>query len=181
MKTEYFYRWVKASEFKFQENTLYFAENRQPGTENYKISVEYVHRMSTNGKEFLKNGKELFWKHLNDWDDLYIMKEYVSQFKPTSSSTEPSTVDLELVKDDFRMIISHALLGYEDNVTKEDWELVFTECAKYHTSQKISQEGLKELVEWVRNESKTRQTAIDLFSSGEIITKATELLNKQLK
>lgn len=47
--------------------------------------------------------------------------------------------------------------------------------------QTTSQEGLRELVEWVRNESKTRQTAIDLFSSGEIITKATELLNKQLK
>lgn len=39
----------------------------------------------------------------------------------------------EEIKDNFRMIISHALLGYEDNVSKEDWNLVFDECTKFVT------------------------------------------------
>lgn len=86
MNNSNIYRWVKASEFKFQENTLYFAENREPGLEYYKIAVEYVHRMSTNGKEYLKNGKELFWKHLNDWKNLYIMEELPSETKEVKES-----------------------------------------------------------------------------------------------
>lgn len=36
---------------------------------------------------------------------------------------------------EFRDIISHALLGsYIENVSKETWDLVFNECAKYTLS-----------------------------------------------
>jgi|GEM_PF-6268664 len=38
----------------------------------------------------------------------------------------------EEIKDEFRAIISHALLGCDTpEVSKETWELVFSECAKY--------------------------------------------------
>lgn len=38
----------------------------------------------------------------------------------------------EDIKDEFRMIISHALLGCDDSdIDRETWELVFTECTKF--------------------------------------------------
>lgn len=38
----------------------------------------------------------------------------------------------EEINTEFRMIISHALLGSNtEEVSKETWELVFNECTKY--------------------------------------------------
>lgn len=38
----------------------------------------------------------------------------------------------EEIKDDFRMIISHALLGCDtDDIDRETWELLLEECTKY--------------------------------------------------
>ena len=38
----------------------------------------------------------------------------------------------ELIDDEFRMIIGHALLGCDTSeVDKETWDLVFSECTKY--------------------------------------------------
>ncbi len=38
----------------------------------------------------------------------------------------------EEIKDDFRMIISHALLGCDtDDIDRDTWELLLEECTKY--------------------------------------------------
>lgn len=115
MKDTHIYRWVPASEFKFQENTLYFAENREPGLELYKIAVEYVNRMSVNGKEFLKNGKELFWKHLNDWDNLYIQEELPQSIPLTKEVKETAENSQRAIN-----VIENWL--NDDRMTFPDWQ-----------------------------------------------------------
>lgn len=55
------------------------------------------------------------------------------------TNTKPSgEKSAEEVNTEFRMIISHALLGCDDNIPKECWELVLDECTKF-TLQYASQ------------------------------------------
>lgn len=50
---------------------------------------------------------------------------------------------MENIQDEFRMIISHALLGSDiSDVDKETWDLVMRECEKF--SVKLAKEKCKE-------------------------------------
>lgn len=72
--------------------------------------------------------KQLLHEYSGNYDshsDLYSLLEGYAASKQLNAPTEHE------INTEFRMIISHALLGYEDNVSREGWDLVMSECAKY--------------------------------------------------
>ena len=62
------------------------------------------------------------------WNDFHFMWiQLQNHLSPT-----PGVVTAEAIENDFRAIISHALLGCDtDGISKETWDLVFSECQKY--------------------------------------------------
>jgi len=118
--------------------------------EGTKVTPNYKDGKPVNGSEYdakkvLKHLQHGQWytvqsTDVGNWSTDVYLKEFpgipfnsVNLLVAEESDEHPTpSVSAEEVNTEFRMIISHALLGSDtDNVSRETWELIFSECTKY--------------------------------------------------